>query len=178
MQVWSKSTNWFRRQNTDKAHFYNLHSVVTLEIRSHSPKSNQIFQPSQRYNIWSLARIRHFGARDRVQTTLNFGSTFENFNVPLWPWKWGQGHQNLITSFPLPIVCLCKFGQNPPTSSEDRVQTRSYVDANGICTKSNQSPSVGGGWSPLVWGHNDQTYPSLVNRIFGASLSFHVVSMT
>ena len=25
----------------------------------------------------------------------------------------------LITSFPVPIMCLCKFGQNPPNGSED-----------------------------------------------------------
>ena len=59
MQVWSKSTNWFRRQSADEAHFYSLYSVVTLEIRSRSPKSDHIFKPSQSYNIWSLARIHH-----------------------------------------------------------------------------------------------------------------------
>ena len=26
-------------------------------------------------------------------------------------------------------MCLCQFCQNPPIGSEDRVQTRSYVDA-------------------------------------------------
>ena len=42
VQVWSKSTNWFRRQSADNAHF-RLYSVLTLEIRSRSPKSNQFF---------------------------------------------------------------------------------------------------------------------------------------
>ena len=59
MQVWSKSTNWFRRQSADKAHFYSLYSVVTLKIRSRSPKSKQIFKPSKPYNIWSLAGFLH-----------------------------------------------------------------------------------------------------------------------
>ena len=39
--------------------FQSLFCVVTLKIRSWSPKSNQIFKPSQRYNTWSLARICH-----------------------------------------------------------------------------------------------------------------------
>ena len=30
-------------KSSDKAHFYSLYSVVTLEIRSRSPKSNQFF---------------------------------------------------------------------------------------------------------------------------------------
>ena len=38
---------------------FSLYSVVTLKIRSRSPKSDQIFKPSQHYNIWSLARMRH-----------------------------------------------------------------------------------------------------------------------
>ena len=33
--------------------------MLTLKIRSRSPKSNQIFRSSQHYNIWNLARIRH-----------------------------------------------------------------------------------------------------------------------
>ena len=37
----------------------------------------------------------------------------------IWPWKWGQCHQNLIISFPVPIMCRCKFGRNPPDGSED-----------------------------------------------------------
>ena len=43
---------------------------------------------------------------------------------------------------------MCKFGQNPPIGSEDRVQTRSYVDADdgGIHTKSNIHPL------PFGWG--------------------------
>ena len=39
--------------------FYSFYSVVTLKIRARSPKSKQIFKPFQRYNLWSLARLRH-----------------------------------------------------------------------------------------------------------------------
>ena len=53
-QVWWKSTNWFKRQSADKSHFYNLYSVVNLKTMSRSPKSNQIFKPSNVtiYEVW------------------------------------------------------------------------------------------------------------------------------
>ena len=71
----------------------------------------------------------------------------------MWPWKWGQGHQNLIISSLLQIMCLCKFRQNPPIGPGDIVQTRSYTDADadGIRTKSNMSPSPRlGGWGEYI----------------------------
>ena len=37
--------------------FYSFYNVVTLKIRSWSPKSYQIFKPSKCYNIWSLTWI-------------------------------------------------------------------------------------------------------------------------
>ena len=43
VQVWSKSTIWFKRSSAVKAHFYSLYSVVTLKIRSRSPTSNHFF---------------------------------------------------------------------------------------------------------------------------------------
>ena len=101
MQVWSKSTNWSRSKSVDKAHFYSLYTVVTLKIRPRSLKFDQIFKPSQRYNIWSLARIRHL-VQEMGCRQVFFCSKFENFKVLVWPWKWGQGHQNQITSFPPP----------------------------------------------------------------------------
>ena len=38
-----------------------------------------------------------FGSRDSVQTS--FSGQNLTFKVPVWPWKWGQGHKNLIISF-------------------------------------------------------------------------------
>ena len=40
-----------------------------------------------------------FGSRDKMHKTF-FRSTFENFTVIIlwWPWKLGQGHQDLIKS--------------------------------------------------------------------------------
>ena len=61
-----------------------------------------------------------FGPRDRVQTNL-FGQNL-TFKVLVWPWKWGKCHQNLILSSPCSVVFLCKFGQNPPICSGERVQ--------------------------------------------------------
>ena len=73
-----------------------------------------------------------FCSRDMVQT--NFFGQNLTFKMLVWPWKWGQGHQNLIISFLClsgvvkihqliqeiecrSLVKLCKFGQNPPTGS-------------------------------------------------------------
>ena len=64
-----------------KAHFYSLYRV-TLKIRSRSPKSNQIFKPSQRYN-----RIRHLVQEIGCRQVF-FWSKFYN--------------SNLITSFSRP----------------------------------------------------------------------------
>ena len=36
---------------------------------------------------------------------------------------------NLVNSFPLPTMYLCKFGQNAITGSEDNSRKRSYIDA-------------------------------------------------
>ena len=41
----------------------------------------------------------------------------------MWPWKWGQDHQNLITSLPCPKGVSVQVGQNPCIGSGDRVQT-------------------------------------------------------
>ena len=120
---------------------YSFYSVVTLKIKSRSPKSNQIFKPSQHYNTWICHSVQEIvGCRQA------FWSNFEDFKVLMWPWKWGKGHQNLITIFSLPMMRLCKFGQNPPIGTGDRVQTRGYADTDRICTKSNMSPL------PFGWG--------------------------
>ena len=52
--------------------FYSFYSVVTLNIRSRSPKSNQTFKPPQRYNIWSLARIRHLPVVQEIWVRTSF----------------------------------------------------------------------------------------------------------
>ena len=62
-----------------------------------------------------------FGTRDRVQTRCFVQNL--TFKVMLWPWKWGKGNQKLFLSH-VSVVFLCKFGQNPPIGSGDRVLTR------------------------------------------------------
>ena len=69
-----------------------------------------------------------FGSRDMVQTSF-FWSKFENFEVLVWPWKWYQGHQNLITSFPCPNNVSVPVWSKSTNCSEDTVQTSSYTDA-------------------------------------------------
>ena len=39
-----------------------------------------------------------FGSRNRVQTSF-LGGQNVTFKVLVWPWKWGQCHQNLIISY-------------------------------------------------------------------------------
>ena len=61
-EVWPESVIWFKRKtrfcwsNFENFKFY---SVLTLKIRWSQPKSSLILKPTQRYNIWMLARIRH-----------------------------------------------------------------------------------------------------------------------
>ena len=55
-------------------------------------------------------------SRDRVQTRLMF-TVF----IVWWPWKLGQGHQNLLF-FIIRIIQYIKFGHNPSFGSRDRVQ--------------------------------------------------------
>ena len=74
---------------------------VTLKMRSTSTKSNHIFPMFQWCSCASLVKIHHSG--DRVQTRL----TFTVFIV-WWPWKLGQGHQNVIKSFNYPSDTIHK----------------------------------------------------------------------
>ena len=56
---------------------------------------------------------------------------------------------------------LCKFGQNPSTGSKDIASERSYtdadadVDADGIGTKNNMSPTFG--WGDITNQHEQLT---------------------
>ena len=79
------------------------------------------------------------GSGDRVQTRLIF-TVF----IVWWPWKWGQGHQNLILII-IPMIQYIKFGQNPSFGSRDRVQTSYFWSKFDI-----QSASVTLKW---VQGH-------------------------
>ena len=64
----------------------------------------------------------------------------------------GQGHKNLIKSFPHPNNYLCKFGQNPSNSLENIARKISYADvdanantdADGIHAKNNKSLNPSG----------------------------------
>ena len=47
LAVWLKSMHWFTTKTANKAHFYSLNSLVSLKIRSSSPKSNHFFPMSQ-----------------------------------------------------------------------------------------------------------------------------------
>ena len=57
MQVWSKSIHLFRRYRVGKPNLISFHGLVTLKMRSRSPKSNQLFPPSQPCIYASLVKI-------------------------------------------------------------------------------------------------------------------------
>ena len=61
---------------------------MTLKMGSRSPKSNQFFFMSQQYSCAGLVKIHRAD------------KPFFNNLSPCVTLKWGQGHQNLISSFP------------------------------------------------------------------------------
>ena len=66
-------------------------------MRSRSP--NRItFSPSNWCICASLVKFKPL-VQEIVCTQAFFYQNL-SFKVPVWPWKWDQGHQNLITSFP------------------------------------------------------------------------------
>ena len=76
---------------------------MTLKIMSRSPESNPFNYPNDTIHMIQYIKFGQnpsFVSKE-VQSSFLW-STFENFKVLVWPWKWGQGHQNLITSFPRP----------------------------------------------------------------------------
>ena len=73
---------------------------MTLKIGSRSPNSDQIVYLSQLYNTWSLFWIHHLV--QEAGSKKAFVVSNLTFKVPIWPWKWGQGHQNQINFCPCP----------------------------------------------------------------------------
>ena len=71
VQVWPKSTHWFRRYGTEKADFHSLYWLVTLKIRSRSLKSNQLYCVTMVLYI-NFGQNPSFGSRDIVRKQ-NFG---------------------------------------------------------------------------------------------------------
>ena len=57
VQVCSKSIHLFRRYRVRKPNLISFHGLVTLKMRSRSPKSNQLFPPSQPCIYASLVKI-------------------------------------------------------------------------------------------------------------------------
>ena len=54
--IWSDSIYWF--MSAHKVHFLSIYNVVTLKIRSRSPKSNQFFPPSLECICASLVKFQ------------------------------------------------------------------------------------------------------------------------
>ena len=73
---------------------------MTLKMRSRSPKSNHFFPLSYWCICASLVKFQPLV--QEIVCTYTFFYQNLSFKVPVWPCKWDQGHQNLITSFPHP----------------------------------------------------------------------------
>ena len=72
----------------------NLSPPVTLKMGSRSPKSNQFFYMSQHCRCASLVKIYSF-----LQEIGCGQAIFQQSKPSCDLTKWGQGHQNLISSF-------------------------------------------------------------------------------
>ena len=100
--------------------------------------------------------LKHHLSQARVQTSY-FWSHFDiqSTGVTL---QMRSRSPKLITSIPhlpIPVMCLCQFGQNPLIGSEDRVQKRSFADADAnadVDTTSNMPPTS----ASVCWGHNEK----------------------
>ena len=66
MQVWSKSINLFRRYCVGKPNLISFHGLVTLKMRSRSPKSNQFFPPPNHVSMQVWSKSIHWFKRYRV----------------------------------------------------------------------------------------------------------------
>ena len=66
MQVWSKSINWFTSYRVGKTNFNIFYGLVTLKIRSRSPKSNQLLASSLQCSCASFVKTIHLFRRYRV----------------------------------------------------------------------------------------------------------------
>ena len=121
-----------------------------LKMRSRSPKSNHFFPPSQLYIFASFVKIHPLvqttECRQDAMRTRRRNLIIESAGVTLKMRSRSPKYKQFFP--PIPIMCLCMFGQNPPIDSGEQVQTRSYVDADAdrIRTKSTDKPpsSVGG----------------------------------
>ena len=111
--------------------------MVTLNSRSSSPKSNQLFPSSQQCTYAGFVKIHLL-----VQKITHKRLIYTVF-IGWWPWKLSKGHQNLINSFHPPNNVSMQVSSKSPTGSEDNTRKRSYIDTNTIHTKNSMShPSL------------------------------------
>ena len=66
MQVWSKSIHLFRRYCVGKPNLISFHGLLTLKMRSRSPKSNQLFPPPNHVSMQVWSKSIHWFKRYRV----------------------------------------------------------------------------------------------------------------
>ena len=84
-KIWPESCIWFKRQGAG----------VTLKMRPRSPKSNDFFPMSQWCFCASLVKITYWFRRWECRHWRLIFTVF----IVWWPWKLGQGHENLKNYF-------------------------------------------------------------------------------
>ena len=157
-----------------QAHFYSLYSVVTLNIRSMSPKSNQIFKPSQRYKIWNLARIRLLVQDTGCRQAFFFYQNLKNSKC--WcDLEKEVKIKNLITSFPLRIMFCASLVEinwlvQEIECRQEATPTPTGSAPNAICSPPPHTHTS-------VGGHNNLTQ-SYWNMIDGSPVIFNMKHMS
>ena len=120
VQVWSKSTNMFRR--------YRMQTMLIFTVfimwwpsklgQGYETLINSFNYPNDTvHKVWPQSIIWF-----KRSSTDNLYCQKLTFKVPVCPWKWSQGYPNYF--FPCSSCVFCKFGQNPSTDLGDRMQTR------------------------------------------------------
>ena len=97
VQVWSKSTYWFRRWVQKRLIFTVFLVWWPWKLGQGHPNLIKFFN-YRNATIHSLTRIHHLVQEVGCRHAL-FGPNL-TFKVLVWPLKWGHGHKNLTTSFP------------------------------------------------------------------------------
>ena len=127
---------------------------MTLKIKSRSPKSNQLFTPSQHCICASLVKICPL-----VHKIMHGNKISYIKEGPCDLENWAMVTK-ILTRSALPTVYLCKFGQNPfigskITHGNEATRTPIY----GIHTKNNMPPPL------RLGGHNDHPGPLQFNSL-------------
>ena len=145
MQVWSESINWFTRYCVGKTNFNSFYGLVTLKIRSRSPKSNQLCASSQQCSCASLVKIHSLFRRYRVgkPNLICFHGLVTLKMRSMSP----KSNQLFPPSQPCIYASLIKIHPLVQKISRRKEATRTRTPT-GSAPKNNRSPTFG--WGDII----------------------------